>query len=586
MNKQHGFLSLAGVVIIIIFGLLSAYLASMFIRSSTSSTYISSSKQQASLAETGLEVGLANLTLANIGTGSTNRSSCAGLSVPITSLSTGAYTVYSANNFQPYFVSNTLNTTIPASGTVSTITLNSASSFAPFGRVLIGREVFLYTGVSGSTLTGVQRAQDNTTATLHTGGSSTTGAIVSQYQCTLEANAAGPDASSPYARRLSRQDVQQPMLIGVGVTHANAWNPSTAELGWADMGLPTTTNTNGVDALNYHDAWAVGDKVSGGTKYFVRRLQGTTWTQSVITAPGTGTRQQAKAQNLNAVYATSGEEAWAVGNAASGAVIATASQLNILHWLRSTNTWCVVPLSGTTCDSKLISETGVNTGNNTPSLFAVKTVDTTGSGLASIGYAAGGKTNSYSFIMQYNGTTWSLLSSPALPANSGQINGLDFPLNGASNPKEVYFVGQTTTNNVSRIIKYNVTAGTMSLIGNGTTTQNMNAVSVIDTNGDGLADFGCAVGNNGIYTFFNSSSFTASYRQIAAGATLNAVKVLSTSDVWAFGFNSAGNAVGYHYNGTSWNLVGTVPNAATSDFSGMTAIFPRTPSSYWYDVIQ
>jgi len=579
MNKQRGFLSLAGIIIVVIFGLLSAYLASMAIRSSTSSTYLGSSKQAASIAESGLEQGHANLTVTTNPLAS-NRATCAGLTGN-TSIATGVFSLAKANAADPYFVSTTLSTAIASGATPTTITLPSAviaSTFAPFGRVLIGREVFLYTRISGATLAGVSRAQDGTMASSHL-----VGAIVSQYQCTLQATGSSPDtvAPYPYGVRIYQQDVQQPMLIGVGLLRANAWNKSNAELAWGDMALTATSNTNGVNAINYHDAWAVGAKDTLGTidSYHVSRLQGVTWTETTIqtAAVGSNAQRNAKTQDLNAVYATSEQEVWAVGTVASGAVPTNNSRLNILRW--NNGTWCIIPTGGGGCGSLVISETGVTVGS--ASLFAIKTVDTNGDGIADRGFAAGGATTSYGFVMTYNGTTWSLQTTPALPAGTDQLNGLDITPNGASNPIEAFFVGRNEGN--SAIVKYRIDSGTMALIGGGTINRIMNAVSVIDTDGDGLADFGCVVGANGTYTFF-TSTFTASYQNIGTNANLTGVKVLSSTDIWAVGTLS-GDAVSYHYDGTSWSAV-TVSNASTSDFTAVSGIFPSNPSSYWVDLIQ
>ncbi len=60
-----------------------------------------------------------------------------------------------------------LDETISASGSVSTITLDTTEDFSQSGYITIGDEMFYYTGKSGMTLTGVTRAVKGTLAAMH-----------------------------------------------------------------------------------------------------------------------------------------------------------------------------------------------------------------------------------------------------------------------------------------------------------------------------------------------------------------------------------------------------------------------------------
>lgn len=71
----------------------------------------------------------------------------------------------------------TLNGAITA--TATTITLTSVTNFpATGGRIKIDSEVMIYSGVSGSTLTGITRGADGTTAATHSNGAGVTSAAV------------------------------------------------------------------------------------------------------------------------------------------------------------------------------------------------------------------------------------------------------------------------------------------------------------------------------------------------------------------------------------------------------------------------
>jgi len=63
---------------------------------------------------------------------------------------------------------STLSSSINAS--VTTLTMASASSFPSSGRIIIGQEIIIYTGVSGNNLTGLTRGALGTTAAIHSSG--------------------------------------------------------------------------------------------------------------------------------------------------------------------------------------------------------------------------------------------------------------------------------------------------------------------------------------------------------------------------------------------------------------------------------
>ena len=62
----------------------------------------------------------------------------------------------------------------------TTITVGSTTGYAPRGRIAIDSELIAYTGTTATTFTGAKRGMDGTTAAAHSSG-----ATVSQYQCTI-----------------------------------------------------------------------------------------------------------------------------------------------------------------------------------------------------------------------------------------------------------------------------------------------------------------------------------------------------------------------------------------------------------------
>ncbi len=554
MKQQRGFLTIAAVVMIVIFGITSAMLVSMFIRISSSTTYLAETKKSIALAESGLQQGVKTLTMSTI----TSRQSCVGLS-NTTGLGTGSFSVIratdTANSINPRYAFSTLSGAITAGATPTTLAVSNSSVFASQGgRVLIGREVFQYQRIANATtLAGVTRAQDGTLASAHDSGTQ-----LSQYQCTMASTGTSP-TSSPLGVREYHQAIQQPVIFTAGAAGTILrWNSDANELTWGSMS-PGTFVFNGISVLNYHAAWAVANS-NGTTSYRFSRLQGNAWINTNLALT--------QSRNLSGVYATSDKEAWAVGALGQG------NTFTLMLWTRdagnSDTNWCKV-----SCGGKTVSTTGTTAAARV--LFAVKAIDTNGDGFADIGYTAGGQAgtgaNNRGLILSYNGSAWANFALPATTNRIGQLSGLDM-----LSANEAYFVGGSSLNATDgKLFRWR--SGAWSAVT--TTTTIMNSVSVVDTNGDGLADFGMAVGDTGKVYTFNGSFAVTGPTTIAGAANLQGVVVLSATDAWAV--DSAGNR--FHYDGSSWVTLNTGV-ATGSSLNGVSAVSPKnSPISSWYDLI-
>ena len=501
----------------------------------------------------------------------------------------------------PNQVSSTLSVAIASNTTPNSITVSETSAFArDGGRVLIGREVFQYGRISdATTLTNIKRAQDESIAAAHVVGEQ-----VSQYQCTVSGIGAQPvigtqPVGNILVSREYLQGVQQPLLYAVGASGTiTRWNSDTAELAWQTMTSGTTSNINGISVLNYHSGWAVANSPAGVT-FNYERLQGGTWTN--VSVP-----DSARGVNLYAVDAPSESEAWAVGDPAS-------SNMIINRWVRNLNNdstnWCVMPCSGKTFTA------ASNIQNS--ALYAIKTYDTNGDGFADMGFAAGvtagsshsgGKGNGQGalncspeglnhggcggdfsstgtgstgpgVILYYSGTGWSSITKAPLnytqPSIIGQIQGLDITPYGNNPPIEAFFVGHTNTTK-SIITRLRMSGGESWNTANNNFSQILRAVSVIDTNGDGLADFGCAVGDQGMVVTFNSSMATT-VTTLPTTNSLNAVTVLNPNDIWVAG----DGGVRYHFDGTNW--VSITGDGLTANLHGIAKVAAKkSPFSLWF----
>jgi len=90
-------------------------------------------------------------------------------------LGRGTFTV-TATRYLPSPTTLSANIT----NTDTTITVGDTTGYAPRGRIAIDSELIAYTGTTATTFTGAKRGMDGTTAAAHSSG-----ATVSQYQCTI-----------------------------------------------------------------------------------------------------------------------------------------------------------------------------------------------------------------------------------------------------------------------------------------------------------------------------------------------------------------------------------------------------------------
>lgn len=427
MRQQRGFLLLVAVVIIVIFAILSTTLVGMFVRAGGAAALFTSTNKAVYLTESGLQQGQKNLTQPVMA----SRQTCTGLS-NTTSMSTGSFTVAratdTANSTNPRYAFATLTTGMTAAATPSTIVVNSSAVFAPYGRVLIGQEVFQYDRIVNSiTLGGVTRAEDGSMPTTHSSGD-----IVSQFQCVIQSSGNSP-ATNTLGMRQYRQSIQQPTVFTVGAGGALLrWNSDAAQLSWETQASGTALSLNGISVLNYHTGWAVGNAPNSNS-FLIARLQGNTWAASSIFSSGNGV-------NLFGVSTTSNREAWAVGmKEGSG----SGTEFTMLRWTSSGWTRLTTAAScpsGSLC----IDRTGVNATDR--ELYAIQMLDYTGDGFADFGIAVGG--NSLGTILLFNGSfPWAEMLAFSTGDRVGRLRGVSYVKNGSNAPSEVFVVGTRRPSN-------------------------------------------------------------------------------------------------------------------------------------------
>lgn len=353
--KQHGYLALIAIFMIVVIGFLNITLSYLFSVSSVISISNLQSNQAFYLAESGLEQAIRSLLTPVI----TNRLTCSSLNISNT-LGAGAYT---ATGTGPFYNSSPATLTGTITATATTIPVSSASGYQSSGRIMIDNELINYASISGTNFIVAKRGADGTLASNHASGTR-----VGQYQCNLSSQGGVPSLSPSSSifggkRTLSESvQLQEGWAVGTNLSGSSwnviHWNTPT-EKQWTQQTVSVSSPQilTGISILSNVDAWAVGNKA------VVLRYNGSTW--SMVNTGITG------GDNLTSVSAVSSQEVWAC-----------ADQGKIYKW---------TPLTNWTSPS--------SPGNNPNS---ISMVDTTGAGTATAGWLVGAKKTAY----RYNGTTW------------------------------------------------------------------------------------------------------------------------------------------------------------------------------------
>jgi hypothetical protein len=295
---------------------------------------------------------------------------------------------------------------------------------------------------------------------------------------------------------------------GLPQTLTEHWNGTK----WSIVTSPNVgINDNylyGVAVVSTNDIWAVGDYYDMGFSHgLIEHWNGSSW--SVITAPTVGS-----GNHLQGVTAVSQNNVWATGYYFNGSVFQTL----IEHWNGSS--WMVV--------------TSPNTGTNNNYLQSLSIVSGSASDIWAVGFSFDINNNPQTLIEHWNGTKWSIVSSPNVGINGSNLWG----------------VATVSQNDVWAVGAYS----------NG---------SVFQT----------------LIEHWNGSSWSA-VNSPNVGTNDNifyGVAMVSTGDVWAVGayINSTGSdrTLIEHWNGTKWSVVKS-PDVGTgnNNLAGVTVV---SASNVW-----
>jgi hypothetical protein len=537
LARHQGFLAIAAVFLIIIVGFMGIAATYMYVGNATAGGDMQQSENAFFIAESGLERSARAVTTSFI-TGTNTRIACASVTgnanLTAATFGPGTYTTTTINN-SPVYTSTTLNGALTATATA--ITLASTANLAPTGVIRVDQEEIVYGGISGSTLTGVQRGYHYSYATSHV-----TGAEVAQYQCNFHVIGGVPNLTNSIATRELQANIslQEAWTVGnlTGTTFVfSRWNRPT-EKTWtsANTTVGTAENLSSVFMLSNADGWAVG--AMNGTAFTILHWLGSSWAATPLTAT-------CNTQALSAVTAVSSQEAYAVGAHYQTTTCTSGNyRYNILKW--NGTAWSVLTPTST---PSVPADSTTNA-----SLSAVNVIGTAGNPTGNFGFAVG----TGGFILQYNGTTWTKITSPT-----------------TQNLLGVYVVSATEAWAVGAagvIIKWNGTA--WATVTSPTTTQ-LNGIVMLDATQAGTAQSGWAVGNAGVAVTYNGTTWAS--QNTGSANNMLAVGMFSPVDVWAAG--AAGTLM--HWDSSAWT---SIASGTTLQLNGISVIRKQPYLSAWQEI--
>ena len=333
------------------------------------------------------------------------------------------------------------------------------------------------------------------------------------------------------------------MQFGTGIASA-ATIPSSNCGQWNVNLSPNVSATNvlnGVAAVTSSNVWAVGYSQGAKTKPepLIENWNGKTW--QVVGSPSFPA-----GGILYGVTAVSANDIWAVG---------TEFKAHLPNGKGLTEHW-----DGTKWS--LIANPG-HSGSGSV-FYGVTAVSSTNVWAVGVYYANSNKSKFFTFAEQWNGTAWSIVTTPApkvssftgvASVSSGDIWAVGY--SGGGNPSTATLTQHWNGSSWSIVTSPNV--GTISRL-NGVT-------AVSSSNAWAVGESGATGAENALIENWNGSAWNISSNPGGSitGTILHGVTALSASDVWAVGQTTNSGVIQTfieQWNGTQWSIVSS-PNVGT-----------------------
>ena len=333
--------------------------------------------------------------------------------------------------------------------------------------------------------------------------------------------------------------------------------------------IANVTFNNALGAVSATDIWAAGAFSSGGSdQTLTERWDGSSWTAIASPNPDVGHNDF---WGLSVVPGATmdANNIWAVGNSTDSFNVehTMAAQYNGTNWV-------------------LTATGNVGAGNN--SLRAVAAISS--SDIWAVGFSRPDNntaTNHQPLIEHYNGTSWSVVSSPAPPIGDDELIAV-----AATAPNDVWAVGIQGFNTL--IEHYDGTAWTIKTSPNQVGAENiLYGVTALSTTA------AWAVGawldtaghwHNLLEHWDGTNWSLGSVPDVTGGVNDNylfSVSAVSATNIWVGGAvyapNSSftpGNTLVEHWDGSQWKVIPSV-NGATGNFNEINAILATSATNVW-----
>jgi plastocyanin len=302
---------------------------------------------------------------------------------------------------------------------------------------------------------------------------------------------------------------------------------------------------NDVVVLSAADAWTVGGGASANDEpvTVAEHWDGSAWTVSSTPNVGEG------ANYLYGVAAASSSDVWAVGTYVD--VPTNRYRTLTLHY--TGGAWSLIP--------------SPNIGTNSNFLLGVEVVSATD--VWAVGYALDDISSVKTLILHYNGTSWSIVTSPNPAASGNYLYAVS-----ATASNDIWAVGATyvasATNLQTMIVHYNGTSwSTFASPNRVANTANL-LLDVDATSSTQAWAVGFANGTEGferIALKWNGTTWTLSQAANGAGK-LFAVASVSSGDVWAAG----ATGLIQHWDGLTWQVVSAPSDVLMATYFGIAAL--------------
>jgi hypothetical protein len=347
------------------------------------------------------------------------------------------------------------------------------------------------------------------------------------------------------------------LQFGTGIASAAA-RPNSSCGQWNVALSPNVAASNvltSVAAISTTNVWAVGYSEGSNSipQPLIENWNGKTW--KVVGSPSF-----ASGGVLHGIAAVSATDIWAVG---------TEYKTHLPNGKGLTEHW----------DGAKWSVVGNPGHSGSGSVFyGVTAISSSDVWVVGVYYANINKTKFYTFAEQWNGTSWSIVTTPApkVSAFSGVA---------AITSSDMWAVGYSGGGkpSVSTLTQHwNGSAWSIVSSQNVGTISRFNGVTAVSTSDVwAVGESGATGAENALIENWNGSSWSISSNPGSANGTiLNSVTALSASDVWAVGQTTSGGVTQTfteQWNGTQWSVV-TSPNVGSlnNELNGVGGVIGST----------